>query len=773
MSGGCIVPTTCRSHSGSGSDKVNLLGGVPCQECEKYTGMPCELVQGGSSIGICVDDFDHNGVRTFKCKAKNVSWKSEDHADVAQITDISAADIRPSGTTLTLPANTARSFAVFLACGLAKSFPHIVNSILSAGGRIVLFVDNKSCKKNQLKREFLVHDRIEIIDAFGPGSVWMRDYGNFFLLEKGGINGDQWTRIWNADHQYYDRRVAADLFPTRFAHYIGEDTLMNTLRYVRIEGGNVLSNGAGKCIMSKKVLCQNARLSYQAGENPCNDWSTVPHNAAPELEANGWGPMDFSISKLGSMFDDLEGSRTKQELVATFIVDVLRQQLGCEPVLLEGVPGDTLDHVDMYYFFLNENTIFMGTYNETTWEMTHDTNGIKVTPHPGIDLGGTYDSEGKWKFNKRISPHEEERQKFKTYMESTWRNQRTLKKTGFTVVTTAMPHRVFHKASHVFFTHMNGIAVSNDAGDRTVLMPTYRFSTSSKAQREADIILRATKTIFEEYGWLVRVTDARGLLINGGAIHCVTKTIPYVKECAHETKIRDYYQCLENKIPDATKAMLREREFEADMKMRSKITQRPWTCNQNPNLLCEPRASTTTATPTSATTSVTTSTPMTEATTTTMGPTTTTTGTATTITSTKTTTTPHPSTAATKKEDGMGVGAIIVLVLAVLTFLAVMACVILYILYWRRKHADANGLRPQQGQNLVQEQEPRQEHTLQQKKDLEQGQKLRQKHTLQREELKQKWGLKQKQERRRKSERKSKKEDKPVDKVKKTKESRE
>eukprot|EP00397_Hematodinium_sp_SG-2012_P007758 GEMP01007808.1.p1 GENE.GEMP01007808.1~~GEMP01007808.1.p1 ORF type:complete len:883 (+),score=97.39 GEMP01007808.1:423-3071(+) len=551
--------------------------GVTCNECKKE-GMACVLTTDEQQFGVCVEDFDQ-GSRVYKCKANN-SGNHGNHADV-RITESLTPDLRPSGTRLTLPANTARSFAVVFPCHILRTQQNLVDIALDVGARVIIV---GTCYNAE---QYKSHKRVEILDIVAS-SLWIRDYGNFFLLETGGAA--DWTRIWNLDHQYTNReRVADDLFPLRFAHYIGENTLMNTLRHVHIEGGNVISNGAGLCIMTKLVLCKNAQMSYRQEweKAECADWTMWGRNqAAPKLEANGWGPMDFNLVKLGSIFDDLVGNSTKQHQVAAFVTDLLRQHFGCEPVFLEGVPYDYgLDHVDMYYFFLNETTILMGTYNETTW----------AAQYSDIDLTGAHDESGTWTFNSPVSAGNDnsigfkEQRAFKQYMESARRNEDMLKKHDVTVIRTSMPPRFSANHNSAVFTHLNPVVLSDvTSGNLTVLIPSYEFPTSENGRRMAAGILHETQTIFEDHGWGVKVVDVTNLLSKHGGIHCATKTIPYVQGCAESTtKVRDYYQCLENKIPKEDKVRLGQREFVADIKMRNKITQRSWSCKHTPDLRCE------------------------------------------------------------------------------------------------------------------------------------------------------------------------------------------
>lgn len=77
-------------------------------------------------------------------------------------------------------------------------------------------------------------------------SVWIRDYGPTLYVD-GKV-------AWLFDYVYYDRRPRDDLEPRSIAHDLGYP--LERLGLL-MEGGNLLSNGAGVCLTSDTVLSHN------------------------------------------------------------------------------------------------------------------------------------------------------------------------------------------------------------------------------------------------------------------------------------------------------------------------------------------------------------------------------------------------------------------------------------------------------------------------------------------------------------------------------------
>ena len=167
-----------------------------------------------------------------------------------------------------------------------------------------------------LQRRGITPEQIAKID-FAPvpvGSVWIRDYGPEVVTQADGSR-----RL--VDMSYYPQlsgtcnnlvgRADDDVSPTKLA------ALWNVpveRPKVRLEGGNLLTDGAGSCFRAKRNA--NARNCF-----------------------SGW-------------------CYTEDELNY-----VIGQSHGCKVHALESMVGGVIDHIDMYMTFLSRRTVLVGRYD--------------------------------------------------------------------------------------------------------------------------------------------------------------------------------------------------------------------------------------------------------------------------------------------------------------------------------------------------------------------------------------------------------------------------
>ncbi len=146
------------------------------------------------------------------------------------------------------------------------------------------------------KNDTFIHDRYKnsIITDYHTDTIWMRDYGPIFYK-----NNDKYNilKIHYRHHRKYDNLMPYD-FSYRFNIPINKIELV-------IEGGNLISNGNGICIISDKVLEYN---SYK------------------------------SINQL--------------------------KYYGCwkQIIIVKSLKRDGTRHVDMWLMWINKNTLFAGLY---------------------------------------------------------------------------------------------------------------------------------------------------------------------------------------------------------------------------------------------------------------------------------------------------------------------------------------------------------------------------------------------------------------------------
>jgi agmatine/peptidylarginine deiminase len=155
--------------------------------------------------------------------------------------------------------------------------------------------NNLDIIKDNLQLEDIDVSNILFIDDYYTDTIWIRDYGPVLFY-------NQYNNLTVFDPLYFKHRNFDDNMPYHFAKRFHLNYIKSDLR---IEGGNLLSNGKGKCIVSDKVLKYNKLKTLQ--------------------------------EELGVV--------------------------GCKNIIImKSLKYDRTQHIDMWLFILDEYTVIMGIY---------------------------------------------------------------------------------------------------------------------------------------------------------------------------------------------------------------------------------------------------------------------------------------------------------------------------------------------------------------------------------------------------------------------------
>ena len=123
---------------------------------------------------------------------------------------------------------------------------------------------------------------------FSVDSIWMRDYGPLGVVTGTGARA-------TVDPRYYWGRWMDDYFPTALAGARGQSV---TRPPIEMEGGNFLSDGAGRCVTTDANTWRNAAFGYTEADIKdlfrayygCQQTTIVP-----AMENEGTGHVDMSV----------------------------------------------------------------------------------------------------------------------------------------------------------------------------------------------------------------------------------------------------------------------------------------------------------------------------------------------------------------------------------------------------------------------------------------------------------------------------------------------
>lgn len=219
--------------------------------------------------------------------------------------DVQGASPKPPAGKLRFPAEHEPQAALMLAGDeLARSFPRLfVDLATTLRGKtklVVLASDREVADELQslLDARDLPREGIHYLQV-AHNSMWTRDYGPL-IVERGG----KWGMI-DADYFEVGRR-GDDLAPTMLGRLAGMRVYQTPLR---LEGGNLLTNGRGIALTTTIVLDRNADRGFDRRQ----------------------------VEKVMSDFFGIE-----------------------KAVFLEPLSGETTGHVDMFATFVSPDTVLVG-----------------------------------------------------------------------------------------------------------------------------------------------------------------------------------------------------------------------------------------------------------------------------------------------------------------------------------------------------------------------------------------------------------------------------
>ena len=154
--------------------------------------------------------------------------------------------------------------------------------------------------------------RVELVPV-DVDSVWIRDYGPEILTKADGSRrfvDMSYYPITSSSCTNLQGRVKDDSSPTHLAALWGDEVVRPQ---VRLEGGNLQTDGKGNCFRSRRN--PNARNNF-------SEWQY-----------------------------------TEEELNS-----VIGAAHGCKTTALESMVGGVIDHIDMYMTFISSKTVLVGSY---------------------------------------------------------------------------------------------------------------------------------------------------------------------------------------------------------------------------------------------------------------------------------------------------------------------------------------------------------------------------------------------------------------------------
>ena len=164
---------------------------------------------------------------------------------------------------LRLPADWEHADALLLACDeLVEHHPRAFTDLVAAArGSAALVGLVADARRARAAREVLLEAKLPPDSVrFLPvrtRTMWVRDYGPLTVLGRGGA-------VVLIDMEYpslqrMESRSTDDLVPVRLGRVLGLPVVSAPLR---ADGGNVLTNGEGLCVVSTALLADNASRGY-------------------------------------------------------------------------------------------------------------------------------------------------------------------------------------------------------------------------------------------------------------------------------------------------------------------------------------------------------------------------------------------------------------------------------------------------------------------------------------------------------------------------------
>jgi agmatine deiminase len=202
-------------------------------------------------------------------------------------------------------------------------------------------------------------DAVELLVA-QIDSVWMRDYGPLVVRGPGGQVV--------IDPRYYWGRWADDFFPTALAWH---RSLPVSRPPIEMEGGNLLSDGAGRCVTTEALIAQNSHLGYTAADvrKILRDYFGCEVTAiVPPLFGEGTGHVDMLVHITGPGEVMVGRYTTAQDSVNAARLDTAASRLSAAGFWVTRVPMPRNDNRTVWRTYTNSlavnDSVLVPVYGE-------------------------------------------------------------------------------------------------------------------------------------------------------------------------------------------------------------------------------------------------------------------------------------------------------------------------------------------------------------------------------------------------------------------------
>lgn len=245
-----------------------------------------------------------------------------------------------------------------------NSFP-IWNQILSTADELnitsYVYFTNHTIDKNITKYFDKYYNNVVLIDDYFTNTIWMRDYGPIFYKNNYGIINI--LKIHYKHHRKYD-----NLMPYDFAYRF--NIPINAIELI-MEGGNLISNGNGICIISDKVYEYNSvKVIKLLKKYGC--WKKII--IVKSLAKDGTRHVDMWLSWIDeyTLFAGMYTKEQDQEnyIIMTSNIIYLKNQIPNLNVVYVPMPNRGIDDITRTYvnaLIMNDHVI-LPTYDDKAYE---------------------------------------------------------------------------------------------------------------------------------------------------------------------------------------------------------------------------------------------------------------------------------------------------------------------------------------------------------------------------------------------------------------------
>lgn len=333
-----------------------------------------------------------------------------------------------------------------------------------------------------------------------PDSIWARDWAPIMAktIDGSGVL---------LDFNYISSRPKADMYAQTLASkvFVSAKRLSVPLY---LEGGNFQINSQGYCIVTDRVIGDNA-------ERPLNMYAVDEKGIIVDGDLVSTDSVGLDYAP-GVAYQDVEGNwrlRTNERFYNEDQVrQILKDYAGCQKTLIvPSMPNEPTRHVDVFLKFINDETLLMAQLDAERIE--------------GLATGR----------QKEIAEKMLEHQQIVASM---------LEAEGFLVVVVPMPlpHIPVPESQDevVVRSYVNALLIVSRNQKKTALVPSFSrgqhlpedgskagtFSYPYVDESHIDADETKVKQIFESFGYEVKFINADWIVSDFGAIHCTTMQYP-------------------------------------------------------------------------------------------------------------------------------------------------------------------------------------------------------------------------------------------------------